>query len=230
MTRETEFWTITPLLAGQTLFCCASGPSFTVEVAHKLKAADARCIVVNSSCRIASAAGLDGEILYFTDSGWFKRHRDAIDAWRGMIVTGSRRAKAEMPDRVKRPQTFECSGFNVGIGTAEPKLRNGRSSGHIAIGLAGMLGAARVPLCGYDMKVAADGREHCHSDYIGLPGNRDLGIYAREFLPGFVGWDAQAKAAGFIIVNATPGSALTEFAMVDLDDELALLAGREIAA
>lgn len=206
-----EFWTVEPLLAGQTVFCIASGPSFTLEVASRL--VGQRCIVINGSCRIAAAAGLDGEILYFNDSGWFKRHRPEIDAWRGPILSVSAKAKATMPERIRRIQCQPGSGFAPGI------VRVGRSAGHIAVALAPAMRAWRVVLVGYDMRPDPEtGREHCHDDYVGK--TRDLGIYEREFIPGFAGWDAQARAAGFEVLNATPGSALHEFRHIDLSEAL----------
>jgi hypothetical protein len=77
------------------------------------------------------------------------------------------------------------------------------------------MGAARIVLLGFDMRIA-DGRSHCHDDYE----SRDPNLYETDFRPAFEGWNAAAFRAGVEVVNATPGSALTEFAVVDLAHEM----------
>lgn len=230
MNRENEFWTPEPLFIGETVFCCASGPSFTLEVAEKLRGR--RVAVVNSSYINAPWA----DLIYFTDSGWFENGRDPkrcgnangtddvwprrtlIESWPGVVVTMSKSAKRVLPDKVKRVKgegdpslpvvSFPPFGSSV--------VRQGRSSGHTIISVLIATAAPRIILVGYDMRVV-DGREHCHSEYIGP---RDLAQYDRDFVPAFAGWNEAAKKAGVEILNATPGSALTEFPFVDLDEVL----------
>jgi uncharacterized Rossmann fold enzyme len=96
-------------------------------------------------------------------------------------------------------------------------IRQGRSSGQTAISLAIAMGAARIALLGFDMRTVG-GREHHHAEYSGA---RDLDIYAREFVPAFRGWRAQARDRGVEIVNCTRGSAIMEFPFVALDEVLA---------
>ncbi len=100
-------------------------------------------------------------------------------------------------------------------------IKAGRSSGHTAISVAYAMGCRDVVLIGYDMRVV-DGAEHHHTDYVKAH-PRDLAVYERDFLPAFAGWNAAAEAVGLRVRNATPGSALLEFPMVDLDDVLAEL-------
>lgn len=76
------------------------------------------------------------------------------------------------------------------------------------------MGARKIALVGFDMRIV-DGREHHHVEY---GGPRDTGIYDREFVPAFAGWNADALKAGVEIVNCTPGSAVTEFPFADLDE------------
>ena len=202
MTREHEFWRPEPLFEGRTVFCLASGPSLTEEVARRVRGR--HCIVVNASVAMAPWA----DVWFFTDSWLFPRYGHHTQ---GMIVTLSRSAKHEAPARVRRIKAAWRPDF------ARGEVRQGRSSGHTAVALAIAMGASRVALIGYDMRVVAD-REHHHSDYVGP---RDLAIYEREFVPGFAGWRAAAAAVGADIVNCTPGSAVTEFPFADLDEVLA---------
>jgi hypothetical protein len=210
---EYQYWTPEPWWRGEQCFVLASGPSLTQEVCDKIKGRKA--IVINLSFRLAPWA----PVWFFTDSSIYERYRDDVAAWPGEIVSMSRTAKREIPDKVKRVQGEGDPSFPVRdfprLGS--PVIRQGRSSGHTAVSLAVALGAKQIVLLGFDMRLV-EGREHHHQEYAGP---RDQDIYAREFVPGFDGWNAAALAAGVEILNATPGSAVTEFPFRDLDEILA---------
>jgi hypothetical protein len=199
--RELEYWSPEPLFKGETIFCLASGPSLTAEVCERVRGR--RAIAVNSSAVLAPLAS----VLFFTDSGWYEPRRELVANWGGLVISMSRTAKRELPDKVKRVQgqgdPQALPGFSRGPGV----IQQGRSSGHTAVSLAIALGASRVVLLGYDMRFV-EGREHFHGEY---SGPRDVGIYEREFLPGFAGWNEAAGAVGVEVLNATDGSALREF-------------------
>lgn len=211
--REHEYWTPELVFAGETVFCLASGPSLTQSVAEVVRGR--RSIVVNSSCMLAPWA----DVLYFTDSSWYAARQKLVEEWPGLVVSQSRNAKIELPDKVKRVKGFGEPSYMVtefpAIGSGV--IRQGRSSGHTAVALAIAMAAKTIVLLGYDMRLV-DGREHCHSEY--KPEGRDLGQYATDFVPAFSGWNAAALKMGVQILNATPGSAVTEFPFVDLDDVL----------
>lgn len=208
--REREYWTPEPLFEGETVYCLASGPSLTKDVCAKVEGRPS--IAVNSSCMLAPWAS----VLFFTDSSWYEQRRDLVKNWPGIVVTMSRTAKIELPDKVKR---VRGEGDPLLPILAFPRrgaafIWQGRSSGHTAISLAIAMGAARVIMLGYDMRVV-DGREHCHAEY---SGKRDLGQYASDFVPAFSGWNRAALKSGVQILNATPDSAVREFRMVTLDE------------
>lgn len=211
--REHEYWTPEPIWKGKTAFCLASGPSLTQAVADEVRGR--HTIAVNSSCSLAPWA----EVLYFTDSSWYEQRRQIVADWPRLVVSMSPTAKRELPDKVRRVKGLGDPGFQP-VRFPPPGsdvILQGRSSGHTAISLAVALGACRVVMLGYDMRVV-DGKEHCHAEY---SGERDLRQYANDFVPAFAGWNDIAIAAGVEILNATPGSAVTEFPMVDLDEVLA---------
>ncbi len=79
----------------------------------------------------------------------------------------------------------------------------------MAISIAAALGAVRIVLLGFDMRVV-DGRSNYHDGY----GHIDDNLYAHDFLPWFKGWRQMAERAGIEILNATPDSALDEFKKV----------------
>ncbi|MGY3366177.1 hypothetical protein ACVWZL_003302 [Bradyrhizobium sp. GM2.4] len=212
MTRELEYWSPEPLFAGETIFCLASGPSLTAEICERIRRR--RAIAINSSAVLAPWAS----VLFFTDSGWYEPRRELVANWAGLVISMSRTAKRELPDKVKRVQGEGDPQALPGFSRGSHVIQQGRSSGHTAVSLAIALGAAKVVLLGYDMRFVG-GREHCHGEY---KGPRDVEIYQREFVPGFAGWNEAAAAVGVDVVNATEGSALKEFRSVSLDEALRL--------
>ncbi len=212
--RIHEYWTPEPIFKGETVFCLASGPSLTQAVVDRLKGR--RVAVVNSTCLLAPWA----DVLFFTDSSWYETHREIVANWPGLVVSMSRTAKLELPDKVRRVKGEGDPGFRVTSfpPLGSPVVRQGRSSGHTLISILIAMAAARIVLLGYDMRVI-DGREHHHREY---QGPRDLDQYARDFVPAFAGFNAAAVAMGVEILNCTPGSAVTEFAFADLDEVLSL--------
>jgi hypothetical protein len=207
--REREFWTPEPIWLGRTCFLLGGGPSLTQADCDRLEGLPA--MAINSSHLKAPWA----PVLFFTDSGWYERHREVVRDWPGIVVSVSRTAKRELPDTVKRVEGIHSPDGFPPVGT--PAIRQGRSSGHTGVSLAAALGANRIVLLGYDMR-AVDGRTHHHDDYV--HNGNDAEVYAREFVPMFAGWNAAALKSGIEIVNATPGSALTEFPFVTLDEIL----------
>lgn len=202
------FWTPDQRFAGQTVFVLASGPSLSRDVAEAVRGRAA--IVVNQTFRTAPWA----PVWFFTDTETLERNVADVEAWPGDVVTSSSAAHRAAPDKLKLILRTESRDFPPpGSGL----VKKGRSTGHTAIGLAAAMGAARIVLLGFDMRIV-DGREHGHDDYAGTP--RNPAIYAEEFVPGFAGWDAAARRAGFQILNATPGSAIDEFQRVGLEEML----------
>lgn len=234
MPWENEIWTPELLFKGETVFCLASGPSLNQADVDKLKGR--RVIAVNSSCRLAPWA----DVLFFTDNGWYEQRKDLVRDWMGLVVSMSRQAKRELDDpavrapgapprvlRVKgcgdpdaQPRQRPPSGGLPKVPgfppVGSPEIQQGRNSGATAVSLAIAMGAACVVLLGYDCRVV-NGREHFHDEY---KGPRDLGLYQNEFLRAFNGWREAAAASGVVILNATHGSAITEFPFVNLDDVL----------
>lgn len=248
-----------PLFAGETVFCLASGPSLTQDIADKLKGH--RVIAVNSSIKQAPWA----DVLFFTDNGWFEYGRDPkchgsdgddpwprrkfIEEFPGLVICLSKVAKRVLPNKVKR---IQCQGEPTQIPPRHLGMwppHQGRTSGHTAISLAISLGAARVVMLGYDMRLLPYGGPYTNPDtgsqeerdilsksshprhyemraryrehhHTEYSGPRDLFIYETDFIPAFRGWLAKAQEIGVEIVNGTPGSAVKEFPFLDLDEVL----------
>ncbi|AMS41166.1 hypothetical protein [Aminobacter aminovorans] len=205
------FWAPDLRFAGETVFVIGGGPSLAGFDFSRL--AGRRVIAVNS-------AGYDApwaDILFFHDNSWFEeeRNRALVDGWSGLVMTVSRHAKLAAPERVMRVEIAQRPDFPIGQGP----IKAGRSSGQTAVSLAVAMGAAAVALLGFDMR-DRNGVTHYHADrplYTAEHAERTVGEYAATFLPAWAGWNAAAAKAGCRILNATPGSALTEFPTVDLE-------------
>jgi hypothetical protein len=232
---ENVIWTPEPLFKGETVVCLASGPSLTQEICDRIRDAECRTIVVNSSCMLAPWA----DVLYFTDSGWYDARKELVANWPGLVVSMSRQAKRELdtPEMVKArgPRILRVKGAGdpswpprlpgmpkrLGFPpVGSPEIHQGRNSGNTAVSLAIAMGASRVLLVGYDCQLV-NGREHHHEEY---KGPRDLTIYDLEFRHAFRGWNEAAQNSGVEILNCTHGSAITEFPFADLDEVLACFA------
>ena len=204
--RGNEFWRPEKWLLGETIFLLAGGPSLRGFDCERLRGR--HVMAINSSCLICPWA----EFLVFTDNNWWQDHRKIVLSWPGRVFTYSRLAKSEAPDKLLRPEIGYAADFLIDRAT----VLFGRSTGHSAISLSAAMGARRIVLLGYDMRIV-DGRSHHHDEYR----TQDAKLFSADFLPAFKGWNKMAQRAHIEIVNATPGSALTEFPIVSIDDVLA---------
>jgi hypothetical protein len=202
-------WIPPQMWRGNQCFVIGGGPSVSADAVAGLS--NHHVIAVNGSYGATPWA----DVLFFSDTQWFTRHRSDVEAFRGLVVSTSYRASEISPSKVKyvsseRVLTFPPPGCGI--------LRDGRSSGQRAISLAIAFGASRVVLVGFDMRVV-DGRSHFHDEY-----RNDACRYRDLFIPAFHGWARDAARLGVSIVNATPGSALKEFPMTTLARELTRVA------
>lgn len=199
-----EQWKSDRRWAGQVAFVIASGPS--------LRDVDLEClrsrhtIVCNSTCLRMPWA----EVLLSTDTRWFQKHVDIVASWAGEIITPNRQAKRIFGERIK---LVDLPWYRF-----TELVHQGPDSGHTAISVAALLGATTIVLLGFDMHCAPDGRSHEHDDYDRW--NLDI-AYRNHNLPAFRGMNRVALDNGITIFNATVGSALTEFPMIDLREFLA---------
>ena len=186
--------------AGRTVFLLGGGPSLCAGDVALLRGRPA--IAINAAARWADPT----EVLFFRDLEWFVRNRQTVDGWAGLAVTTSRCAVAH--PRLTRAMIvhgadFPAPGLEQG---GRPVIRYGRSSGHLAVSLAVAMFARRVVLLGYDCRFVG-GRSHFHDDYAAPI---EL-LYRNDFLPAWRGWGAAAQRVGVEVLNATVGSAITEF-------------------
>ena len=184
----------------------AGGPSLTQADVDYCRG-KARVLAINDTYRMAPWA----DLLYFCDGRWWDWHKDrpAFKSFAGIRATLDQRA-AETDHGLKWLKNTGPKGLE----TDPTGLRTGRNSGYQAINLAVHLGAKRIVLLGYDMRLV-DGSDHwfgSHPDGRALTANHFTNI----FLPAFKTLVEPLAKRGVEVVNATPGSALTVFDLHEL--------------
>ena len=187
------YWSVPRLWPGATVVCLGGGPSLTAEDVAWCRGR-ARAIAVNDAYRLAPWA----DVLYACDAKWWRWH-GGVSGFAGLKAT------LEAPEYpgLRRLRQGPVSGLAARPDT----LATGRNGGYQAINLAVHLGAARILLLGYDMRLV-DGRSHWFG---GHPVPTQPEIYARAMRPCFASLVAPLRRRGVAVVNCTPASALDCF-------------------
>jgi hypothetical protein len=194
-------------LDGATVFIIGGGPSLRNHDPEKLKGH--QVIVTNE----AFALHPDALALVFVDVGWWQRRKAEVGkVWQGGLKIGRGNYQA----------IFRASGVvNVAyrsnwVWSEDPYMLGGKNSGLAAINAAYLMGARRAILLGFDMK-PVEGRNnyHTHHPVSGKPNY--VHRYVSLFVPEMVKASERIEQAGFIVINATEGSALECFPKRSLD-------------
>ena len=197
----TGYWTprsSSGIWADQTVFIVGGGPSLKSFDFTRLR--DRHVLAINAAFVDLAPIATAADIVFFRDHEWFARNRAALAGWAGLIVTVSAAAKADWPERVELVEANTAA------------MPRARTSGHQAVSLALMLAATRIVLLGFDWNLEG-GNYHDRHDRPGLK-------YRGGLLDSWRGYRERAAAAGAVIINATRRSAIREFPMVDLGEEL----------
>lgn len=211
--HENDFWIPTLDYDGQVVYIIGGGPSVNDCDIGELDSKNV--IAINSSAYKVFEAKITNPLLYFTDSGWWRNNEEIASNWPGKVVTLSKVAKRELPEKILRVEQAQPSIGFPPLGTG--LVRWGRSSGHTAISLAVAMGASIIVLVGYDMALI-DGKSHHHSDY---PNIAHPGVY-QEFIDHFNYWNRSAKLIGVNIFNTSMNSPLNEFEKMSYSQALLL--------
>lgn len=121
------------------------------------------------------------------------------------------------------PQTADEHGLHwmpssedPGLSLSPHKINTGGNSGHQAVGLAYLWGAAKIVLLGYDMQ-RTGGKGHCHGEHpevIRLPSPLD------EFARRMIQLGADLRQQGVLVINASRESAITCFERMPIAEAL----------
>lgn len=205
---------------GLTFVIAATGPSLTIHQARAVAMAraslpDLKVIAVNDAIYPFWFA----DIAYACDASWWRAHKGlpGFGGWRLRLKhpcpdTGRDRNPLDMPG----VDTFTSSG-NLGFDPRPGFIRHGGNSGYQAVHIAAHLEAERIILLGFDMR-SSDKKRHWFGEH--LSATRKAPANMKRWIEVFGGLASELRARHIEVVNASPGSALTAFPLVDLEATL----------
>lgn len=194
------FGKIEPIWENQTVYLIGGGPSLKGFDWSRLDGK--HVIAINRAFEVIPSA----EVLYWTDSRFYKWYKDGIDKFKGLKFTC--RPITDNPGNI----TILKPNSSVSIDMRPDHISSGNNSGFGAINLAIKLGAKRIYLLGFDM-TSKENETHWHSGY---SVTHNHSIYSKmqsqlSMLP------EQLKKMEIEVYNANPKSNLTVFRRVLLD-------------
>jgi hypothetical protein len=207
---------------GLPCVCVATGPSLSeqqLEMVRAWRARDGcRVIAINDNYQCMPWA----DALYFADHRWWELHRDrpAFRAFRGRKISIENGAGKFTGGDVTVLRNLSFVGGTMGRLSIDPTgIYTGQNSGYQAINVAVLYGCRLIILVGYDMRAGevrgTNGVEFRHHWFGEHPWRTEPGTYL-YFRQEFARMAPTAALNGIRILNATPGSALDAFPMVDL--------------
>lgn len=158
------------------------------------------------------------DMVFFGDSSFFDQHKNNLYNFPNLKVScAPQTAKFPWVKTVNKDPSHP-----FGISTNPSTVSWNKNSGGSAISVAVHMGAKRIFLLGFDMKLI-DNKQHFHSQYnrSGEPKNITRLPFQRH-LQGFPAIAADAKKMGVEIINVNPDSAINDFRKVDLQEALKL--------
>ena len=192
---------IDPIFKGSSIFIVGGGPSLKDFDFTRLK--DKHVIAVNKAFLFVPFA----DVMYWTDTRFYKWYEKEINLFSGLKVTN--KSTPIKPGIVNLQDTGR-----EGLETRPDGIRHGNNSGYAAINLAYLLGANKIILLGFDMKIEGK-KTHFHDGY-STPQNPK--IYENNMVPYFKTLVDPLKSHGVEIYNACPDSALTCFKKCTIEE------------
>lgn len=188
--------------AGQRAFVLGGGESLAAFDVTRLRG-QGRVIAVNDA-GLYLAPGAD--ILFFADGEerWFGWNRDKLHLFKGPRIVSRARVRETPRLHMLRHDPHAALSH-------DPRRLAGFCGGSSAINLAFLLGASEVVLLGFDMR---GGNWHANH----RQPNVRPDYFRAAFIPALERMAPELAAAGCRVLNATPGSALRCFPMVDLEE------------
>ena len=192
----------------KTAIVIASGPSLTQEQADAAKASGHFTIVVNGAYKMLPTA----DALYAGDFFFWKMYyADIKRIFKGKLWCQDSSTTARWPD-IKRMRGTNREGLGKDV------IHLNGNSGVQAINLAYLGGFEKIILLGFDMKLGPKGERHFHPDH---PHPMVQNQVFSEWLHKLERVAKDLRIAKVEVLNATPGSAMKCFPMVDWKEVLA---------
>lgn len=200
------WWEVPKLWPDRTVYVLGGGPSLKGFYFNSLKGE--RVIAVNNAYMDARAPW--APVMYFMDWGWYNVHKKKLAVWKGLKVTVCDKCKDEPGIRVLKWRN------RMGLDDDPRFITRGTCAGFGAISLAAKLGANKIILLGFDMR-KVDGEHNYHNEHKRTVNDE---IYKNNFIKPFQSLLEPIQEQGIEIINATPGSELPFFPIVEPEEVL----------
>ena len=187
----------------QTIVILAGGPSLSQEAANQSR--HLITIAINDSYLLAPWA----EYHYHCDKKWWEWHKDKpeFNAFQGVRIT---------QDEIDDPRVLRIKGAHKdGLSESPEVIHYGSNSGFQALNLAYLLGAERIILLGYDMKIASNGKSHWFGDHPDKVRSNYASWWSKFSI---VADQLKGKVE---VINCNPDSALKCFHKMSLEEAVA---------
>lgn len=208
-----EFDSLPRIYEGKTVFVIGGGPSLK----HMdLKPIHNRPVL---GCNDAFRLGTWVDWLVFADKRWWGWNQDELAKWpnRDRVICCVPQLLDGRPDKWPWLKILRRDEARFGLSTEQDTLCWNRGCGGAAINAAYLLGATRIVLLGFDMRINTAGEHNWHDNH---KVKERPQIYQNSMIPFLKPMSDAMKVTGLQIANATPGSALTLFPMVSLEELL----------
>lgn len=208
-----HYWTVPRVWENRTVVVIATGPSLTAQQVVEVEDSDAAVIVVNDSWQLAPWA----DILYACDLKWWKWHHDkSEEQFEGLRVTN---------DNSKQVfQTYPTLSVlhgehKPGFSHDNKVIHYGRNSGYQAVNLALLTGSKKIILLGFDHNYNhKNGAAHWFGDHPDKVRTGEDGF--KRWLKEWRTTVDDVKQFGARIINCSPGTSLTVYETMRLEDAL----------
>lgn len=225
-----NYWSAPPLWRGETAFVVCGGPSVLQQ---DLRAIEGRRIIaVNSSAFLVPRA----DVVLFGDTRWWNHNKKLLAHALSVrpqerplgqplrvprIITTSDAAGGLELTHMKKVAPLGVSGKSalgyaqpVGLSAVRHELSMARTTLTAALNLCWHIGVGRVVLLGADSGPATDGRTHHHAPH---PWAVKKGCWDEQ-RPELEMAAIGMRAAHIEVLNASPGSRLSFWPIVKLED------------
>ena len=152
------------------------------------------------------------DVLYGCDARWWNAHNGTDfqgEKW------SSHNNKEHADDKLEVSEKYDLNLIRgiagEGFSTKDDLIYYGDNSGFQAVNLAMVMGATDIILVGFDMRIVS-GRSHFFGDHPkGLFQRKEYDSFAKKFVK---------PPEGVTIINATPGSAIKAYPVMEFDEAI----------
>jgi hypothetical protein len=203
-------WKPEPVWEGRDVFIIGGGDSLRVNMIENKFNWDLLHSECTIGCNDAYSLGVNVcKVCIFGDYKWFLKHERLLELYQGTVFTNCSQLQKSRISWVWLLERYHDGVHVDGLGWND-------NTGASAVNLALLLGASRVFLLGFDMKLSKDGQNNWHPNNIDKP-NKDS---FPKFLEGFrkVQKSMNIKFPDVKVFNITDDSDLDLYPKLPVED------------